>query len=75
MTPKAILFAIFLPCFLWGEDDGLFFVPDSGIRVDSAGISKVVLDTAGLYYIYYTQGANQGLAVSGDGLNFSQVNL
>ena len=75
MTPKAILFAIFLPCFLWGEDDGLFFVPDSGIRVDSAGISKVVLDTAGLYYIYYTQGANQGLAVSGDGLNFGQVNL
>ena len=73
--PNKILFTTFLPFLLWGEDDGLFFVPDSGIRVDSTGISKVVLDTAGLYYIYYTQGPNQGLAISGDGLNFSQVNF
>ena len=78
MDPQSvtkILFTTFLQCFLRGEDDGLFFVPDSGIRVDSAGISKVVLDTVGLYYIYYTQGPNQGLAVSGDGLNFNQVNF
>jgi len=78
MDPQSvtkILFTTFLQCLLRGEDDGLFFVPDSGIRVDSAGISKVVLDTVGLYYIYYTQGPNQGLAVSGDGLNFNQVNF
>ena len=61
--------------FLWGQDNDLLFFPDSGIRVDSSGISKVVVDTSGFYFIYYNQGPNQMLAVSEDGLNFTLVNI
>ena len=66
---------IYLPCCLLGQDGDLFFAPDSGIRVDSAGISKVLQATSGLYFIYYNQGQDQSLAISEDGLSFTSVNI
>ena len=66
---------IYLPCCLLGQDDDLFFAPDSGIRVDSAGISKVLQATSGLYFIYNNQGPDQSLAISEDGLSFTSVNI
>ena len=70
-----IFFTIFLQFYLFGQDNDLIFIPDSGIRIDSSGISRVVIDTSGLYLIYYNRGPDQGLAVSEDGLNFSIVSI
>lgn len=69
-----IFITVFSRLHLYGQDD-LIFVPDGGIRVDSAGISKALIDTAGSYLIYYSHGPDQGLAVSEDGLDFTVVNI
>ena len=75
LMQRRLFFTILLQCFLWGQDNDLIFTPDSGIRVDSSGISRVVVDISGLYFIYCNQGPDQGLAVSEDGLNFTLVNI
>ena len=62
---------IFIFCTFLYSDNDLIFLPDSGIRVDSCGISKVLVDPNGVYFLYYTQGPNNGVAVSNDGLNFT----
>ena len=62
---------IFIFCTFLYSDNDLIFLPDSGIRVDSCGISKVLVDPNGVYILYYTQGPNNGVAVSNDGLNFT----
>ena len=67
---KKYLF-IFIFCTLLYSDNDLIFIPDSGIRVDSSGISKVLIDPNGVYILYYTQGPSNGVAVSNDGLNFT----
>ena len=67
---KKYLF-IFIFCSLLYCDNDLIFIPDSGIRVDSSGISKVLIDPNGVYILYYTQGPSNGVAVSNDGLNFT----
>ena len=53
------------------SDSDLIFFPDDGIRLDSSGIRKVLIDPAGVYILYYTQGPNSGVATSEDGLNFT----
>ena len=67
---KKYLFIFIFCCLLYCDND-LIFIPDSGIRVDSSGISKVLIDPNGVYILYYTQGPSNGVAVSNDGLNFT----
>ena len=67
---KKYLF-IFIFCSLLYSDNGLIFIPDSGIRIDSSGISRVLIEPTGVYILYYTQGPSNGVAVSDDGLNFT----
>ena len=67
---KKYLF-IFIFCSLLYSDNDLIFIPDSGIRIDSSGISRVLIEPTGVYILYYTQGPSNGVAVSDDGLNFT----
>ena len=67
---KKYLF-IFIFSTLLYSDNVLIFIPDSGIRIDSSGISRVLIDPTGVYILYYTQGPSNGVAVSDDGLNFT----
>ena len=70
VTMRKSLFIFIFCTFLYSDND-LIFLPDSGIRVDSCGISKVLVDPNGVYFLYYTQGPSNGVAVSNDGLNFT----
>ena len=67
---KKYLFIFIFSTLLYSDND-LIFIPDSGIRIDSSGISRVLIDPTGVYILYYTQGPSNGVAVSDDGLNFT----
>ena len=67
---KEYLFIFIFSTLLYSDND-LIFIPDSGIRIDSSGISRVLIDPTGVYILYYTQGPSNGVAVSDDGLNFT----
>ncbi len=61
---------------LFSQNNELFFVPDSGKRVDGGAMGGgVYIDENGKVYLYSTDGSNQNLFIAEDGLNFTKVNI
>ncbi len=69
------LLLLYLAFSVYGQDDGLYFVPDSGKRVDGNAMGGVHVGSDGTVYLYGTNGPDRYLYVSSDGLNFTPVDI
>ena len=70
---KSLICFLFLPLMAIGQNS-FKFIPDAGVRLDSVSISHAFLEND-TFFLYHNSGPIKGLAISTDGLNFTNVNV